>query len=577
MNKLAYVIGVSSGIFGAASQEERIQGISAGLYRKAQYCITKGVEFVQIDLESISEFKDPDLKENMEKIKNLGITFGIHSETPAFGGREFPHLDSAISIDYERGHKRLLVVLEETGELGSKFVLMHSSESTPFLLLGRELQPTELIDFWGRPLGDFIIEQGGGKIEEGKNWIMNWLWEKGQEYIWIEFRGEAPEATIKLAKELRKMEHAHMRGLKGPEELPPEEIKNLETTVEKVYTKELTEAFIRHIKSRALHYGPERTAYYIIAKWMEVNNDPLWNSIIDASIDYYAKVEGKTREEWLSDKKIEKVGGKWSIDDEKFRLESRLWVPSVSAKYVWGHFMQEKCPTGKVYPDPKELLKKYKMPFLLETPMAAMGLEEWLRLPNPVQMYHLCKEVGFEYMQLAIDLEHMLMCNLNPEISFNLFPEDGGKIVKVVHAGWPVPLGPAHIPIPLGSEQQLYLYKMYYLLRQKGFGKDPKSEHFLVFERGGGADPIQQSVLALRLIVEYLRQDTPPDKLPPDFFGVSTKEFLSPERQWTTIFEHARDPIRALLAVPEERYTFLGRAATEKGKRPEEWAREELK
>lgn len=96
-----FTVGVSSGIFGAAAEAERMQ--YAGLSRKAQYCITKGVEFVQIDLESVSEFKEPDLKKSMEKVKQMNVSFGIHSETRAFGV-EAAELDSAIETDYKLGH-----------------------------------------------------------------------------------------------------------------------------------------------------------------------------------------------------------------------------------------------------------------------------------------------------------------------------------------------------------------------------------------------------------------------------------------------------------------------------------------
>ena len=54
---MAYVIGVSSGVFGLAPEAERVQYV--GPAKKAQYCITKGVQFVQVDLESISEFQTP--------------------------------------------------------------------------------------------------------------------------------------------------------------------------------------------------------------------------------------------------------------------------------------------------------------------------------------------------------------------------------------------------------------------------------------------------------------------------------------------------------------------------------------
>lgn len=631
---MTYVVGVSSGIFGAASTEERMQGISVGLYKKAQFCITKGVEFVQIDLESISEFKEPNLKDNMEKLKRMGITFGIHSEVAAFGGREFPHLDSAIGVDYERSHKRLITVLEETGKLGAKFVLIHSSESTPFLLLVRELQPTDIVDFWGRPLEKIIFEQtdlskppnGRSRVTDIKkiepdditpenNWL--WKWIRNTKYLWIDLIGDEPEEIIKRRVELTKLEQKHRmmfsakvdfeekfekeKGRSPTEEETKEEMKEKESEVDKfikkeeemifrntrkIEEKELKDIFFRTIKSKSLHYGPERHAYYIVAKWMEKNNDHLWNNIIKTSIKYYAEIESKakgkkiTEEEWLKERSIEKVDGKWSIDNENFRLAHQLWVPAVSAKYVWGHFNPEKCPDPKQkdkYPDPKEIIKKYKdFVFTLETPMASPGIEEYLRFPNPLQIYELCKEVDLDVMQLAIDIEHMLMSNQDPEVTFELMPEDAGKYVRVIHAGWPSPLGPAHIPILLGSEQHLFLYRMYYLLRQKGFGKD-KSDYYLVFERGGGADPIQQSIIALKLITKFLEKDTKPEDLPNEFFGIEVGQIASMERQRVAIEEHARDPLKGLITVPEEEYTFLGRSALEKGKRPEEWKKEELR
>jgi hypothetical protein len=221
------------------------------------------------------------------------------------------------------------------------------------------------------------------------------------------------------------------------------------------------------------------------------------------------------------------------------------------------------------------------MPLVLETPMAHRGIEEWLRLPNPIQMYYLAKEVnetaGFECLVLAMDFEHMISIKLEPEKVIDSLPEGAGDLVLVIHAGWPAPLAPSHMPIPLGSEQQMYLYKMLYNLRQKGFGKNQK-DHFIVFERGGGADPIQQSVLALKAIVEQLNKDTPPDKLPLEFHGVSPGGFLSPERQRATIFEHRFEPLKGLVTVPEEEYTFLGEAATRKpGVSPDKWKKEELR
>ena len=69
--KMSYILGVSSGIFGAAQQEEKQQ--YAGLPKKAQYAITKGVQFVQLDLESISEFEEFEIDKKMQQIERLNI------------------------------------------------------------------------------------------------------------------------------------------------------------------------------------------------------------------------------------------------------------------------------------------------------------------------------------------------------------------------------------------------------------------------------------------------------------------------------------------------------------------------
>jgi len=560
---LSYIVGVSSGIFAAAAEAERMQ--YASLAKKAEYCITKGVQFVQVDLESVSEFKSPNLPWEMERIKKLGVSFGIHSETRAFGV-EAAELDSAIELDYTFGHRRLWEILGESGKIGSKYVLIHSSESEPFPFLERAMQPLALVDFFGNPLKDFLLEP--------KNkWLVDeWLLNPDRYFIWTEVLGISLQEYLERSIETWR-EHYKTEG----KVLTPEEESRIKKSINDREVKE----FLDLMQSRRLHYGSERFAYWFIAKWMEKNEDPLWKNIVDSTIEFFAKNEKKTREQYLNEKGIKKC----SIDDPEFRRYAYLWVPAVSAKYLWGHLNTTKFPEWDLKQKMKVKVadgKEYIMPLVLETPMAHRGIEEWLRLPNPIQMYYLAKEVnekaGFECLLLAMDFEHMISIKLEPEQVIDALPPDAGKFVRVIHAGYPAPLAPAHIPIPLGSEQQQYLYKMYYMLRKKGFG-DSKTDFFLVFERGGGPDPIQQSVIALRKIIEFLEKGIKPEDLIkyPEFFGISTGELASPERQWVTIREHAYEPLKGLIVAPEEEYTGLGRAAIEKGAPPEKWKKEELR
>jgi hypothetical protein len=538
---MSYIVGVSSGAFGVAGPEEKQQ--LAGLFNKAQSSITKGVTFVQLDLESISEFEEPQLEKHMKEdvMKKLNITFGIHGETKAFGV-EAAELDSALETEYDRAQRRMIQILERAGKIGSKYMLIHSSESDPFPLLTLKTQPLELVDFYGRPLREFLSEN-----ERLIKWLME---EAGKEIIWI--HGRTLDWTFKeTEKELRDKYKA------AGKEISEDELKKrLEDT-----KKEYRDYFMNTTASKALHYGPERWAYFFVAKWMEEKNDPLWIKIVGASIKFFAERDGITPEEWLSKKKIQKK----SIDDPNFRATQEIWVPAVSAKYIWGHLFPVK------YDDPKEIIKKYKMPLILESPMGGRGIEEWLRLANPSQYYYLVEEVnreaGFDVLMMALDFEHMLSLRIDPELVIKLLPEDGGKFINVIHAGWPSTLAPAHLPIGIGSDQQKYLYEKYYELRQKGMGKE--KDVFIVFERAG-PETIQQSMISLKLIVEFLEKNVPPEKLPLEFFGVGTGKMASIERQLTTIREHAFDPLKGLLMVTEEEHGMLGRTAVERGKQ-EEW------
>jgi hypothetical protein len=601
---MVYVLGVSSGAFGVAGGEEKPQ--LAGLFKKAQSSITKGVDFVQLDLESISEFEEPDLERRMDEeiMKKLGIKYGIHSETRAFGV-EAAELDSAVKMEYERAHERIINVLKNSKRIKAKYVLIHSSESEPFRLLERTSQSSDLVDPQGNPLRDFLKQN---------EWLLNWalsgrkedvkkkmvecvmkVWkekemkievkdveeefkENGmvcQNFFWVEIlRGRTLEESLVDYIVSNAQAEETARG-KSYDSFPIEFKENFNLRIERsleIRIEDLKELIRSIVQSRELHYGPERWAYYFIARWMEEVKDPLWEKIVLASMKFFAKREGKTLEEWMADKKIDPK--KLSIEDENFRRYYEIWVPAVSAKYIFGHLF----PTRSEYEDPKKYLDG--MILVIESPMGGRGIEEWLRLANPYQYYFLVEEAnkkaGKDLFAVAMDFEHMLSLRIDPEKVIDLLPENGGKYVRVIHAGWPSTLAPAHLPIEVGSNQQKYLYEMYYKLRQKGFGKDDK-EFYIIFERGG-PETFQQSIISLRLIIDCLEKDIQPDKLleHPEFFGIDLSQVMSQERQRVVIMEHAFDPLKGLLMVPEEEHGFLGRAAVEKGK-VEEWRKEKYK
>lgn len=570
---MPYIVGISSGIFSIAKQTQEREGAIqyAGIARKVSgFPIMQGVTFAQIDLESIAEFMEPNLVESMKRVREqLGLSYGFHSESASFGG-EFPYLDESIEDDYRRAHERVFRILQGAANIEAEYVLLHSSESTSFLLLGKDLQPTRLVDIWGRPMRDWLKSD-----EEYVKELMDWLVENYQKYI--EQLGLPHLSATVSSIFSRKYEKLRFDKLKTQTDIASEE-------EEKITKEAIREGLVEYVSSNDQEYGTERFAYFVVAKWMELRGDPLWKKIIDITIKYFAKLDNKEPREWLINRGINP--DELVVENSRFYNDFRLWVPAVSARYIWGHFFPEKAPGGgSRYEnmDFKKIIKEKKMPFILETPMSGTAIEEWTRMPNPLQMYYLVKEVNqeFPYMGLAIDLEHMIAGNINPDIVVELLPEDAGKLVRVIHTGYPSPIMPAHIHIPIGSEQMWYLYYIYYKLRKKGFGKDGNMKYWLVFERGG-PEEVRQSIEAIKIIVAFLEKETDPFdiKKHPEkykqFYGVDFGQLASIERQQAIIREYSDEPLKGLLQVPEEDHGILGRAAVEKGK-AEEWKKEKYR
>ncbi len=501
-----YVVGISSGFFGLTKEEE-IMGIN----KKIQWGVTQGVRFVQVDLEAITEFKEPNLEEKIKKNKELGIEFGIHGETGAFGGGTVFKLDSALEDDYIRSHQRLILSLEAAGKIGSKYYLLHSSESLPFINLWHDLQPTKLVDIFGRPLSVFL---------KGEPKLLKWLFDVMENEKIPELKPfgiVAPKMYYEDLKEKYK-----------------DEKKLNENKIKEIAEEQARKRLFDIVESEQMHYGPERLAYYITAKWMEMEKDPLWTEI---------------------------TGGK-SIDDPKFRAQFEKWVPAVTAKYIWGHFN----PKKPEFKDPKKILEKYKIYFVLETPTGFAGGENLGRFSRPLHMYYLAREVRTKYFGLTIDIEHMLGNNIDPKKEFELFPSNAGSTVKVIHIGYPTPLHTAHKALYLGSEEQQYVYERLWQLRQKGF-----KDGYLIFERAAKED-IQNSILSVRMIKHFLEKNVPPKELPEEFYGMPKG---GPEiaRQKLAIKEHALEPLKGMLVAPEEEHTFLSASAKEK----EKWKKEEYR
>jgi len=538
---MPYKLGVSTGLFSIAkSADPEGRHEYLGIPRKALWSITKGVNFAQVDLESMAEFIEPDLDKKIKDIEGMGVEIGIHGEAREYTS-VLPFLDSALEEEWHRSHERLVKSLEGSGLVKSKYFLLHASASMSWQLLWRDLQPTKLADIWGRGLS-FFFDQNPDVLD----------WAVEQDFITDVIRGLRSKQNIAhdALNEMLNDWLSHNPGKSLEEAAKAEMERKAIDSAEQSYR-----ATIKHfVSSSDETYGSERIAYYAIAKWMQDSKN----------------CPQQLREVW---KDICKDG---DIDDKKWREEKggSNWVPAVTCAYTWGHVNPEKCakwpPKTKQPTDPKPILEKHKMYFVFETPMTGAGEEEQMRLGRPIHMLALVKRMGTPWGGLAFDWEHQLSGNIDPMQEAKDLPEGAGRLVKVIHAGYPAVVSPAHVPIPMGSEAQKYAYDILWELRKKGF-----KEGWIIFERGGGQEPVKESIQSLRLCVKYLEMDIPPDKLPDAFYGFEVGG-IRWTRQQVAIRDHALEPLKGLLSVPEEEYGFMSTAAAAKGKL-EEWKKSQLK
>jgi polyhydroxyalkanoate synthesis regulator phasin len=637
---MSYKIGVSSGWWSIAKSEELL-----GLASKIGSTATYGVNFVQVDFESVAEFQEPDVIKNIKRmIDTLQVDWGMHGEIG-----EAMALESALEIVWKHSHRKLHQYLDtvylkffiegDYREYLPIYIVFHASNLPTIGMIVESYRYAGQITV--TPQGDTNWADFIKKNEKLKEWVEK----SGLLYFLIAkesvYGFTSPEdikrhiinwVRQKREKEIEEVVRKKVDELIETGKIPPEErtriedfvIKEEEKKIEKeVMSKEYEYAweFFKEVTRLRFAEGAityEDIAYLIVARYLfeerDNPNEPLWKLFFPKYCNENGWEEFEKEEVKLFDVKKGEV-----------KLPPQI-VAMVSAKYILDHFNEknkeefllEELENLKKFL-PKEKLEKIKKEFLSKTPFEKLAIinnlisekvgkgkrkfmivfenpeitragEEGLqRLIHAIDIYRMVKAAeqithGI-YLGMVFDQEHYLHNNLDPlnEIkSLENEAKDLGKFLLVFHVGAPKPYHPAHQPIDIGSEAQFWIYKYAFELKKLGFGvKD--NEGIFIFERGGargGQYPAQfigQSAAALRIIIEFLEKNIEPEKLPLEFYGVSSQEILSEERQLAIIKEHFFDPLKGLLQVPEEEYTFLGSKAIEKGKRPEEWKKEELR
>lgn len=567
---MSYEVGVSSG-FWQIGRDPSLLGLSA----KAGFIATAGVTFNQVDLETMAEFLEPKVKDSIKRIKKeLGLKIGLHAEIGKLSA-----LEAAERRIWDQAHDRLVETVKNAVEVGIVYINFHLSsegnvqfteaqsrlqgyfnpvvtpEGKPFWTLAEKSKAVKerilaMLDTDGgsRPSTIFRLvadEPVYRKMVEEENRKFDEIAKKRTEEL---ERNLERDETYRNLPDFRKREEK-FRLLEAIREQVSREFRNVIYSPEFVYRAWTKTSFPKYV----LEAG-EVDAYLLVAESMKEFNDVLWKEI--------AKNKGA---------------------DEAYETEEKAFNAAVAARYLEGHLTLKDHPKNKDLLGGKSVLewaKEHNLILTFEMPEKEDVPEGLYRLYDPRHAYWFVKKLNSPVIKLCIDFEHMLAQRLDP---YKVIPElapDFGKYVYLFHLGEPKPyFGKAHIPIPLGSQAQEIIYEWLYMMRKLGF-----KDGLLIFERGGGRtgsgrstyEVYENSVIALKLIAKYLAQDVKPDRLPLDFYGMSEQNEPEFARQRVNIVDHAWDPLEGVLSVPEEKHTFLSRAAVEKQK-GQEWEKRKFR
>jgi sugar phosphate isomerase/epimerase len=325
--------------------------------------------------------------------------------------------------------------------------------------------------------------------------------------------------------------------------------------------------------------------YHIMAHYLFFTKDPMWvemAKMYDGVMKRYKLNYDDPR--WLDDA--------WKSAEESNDREFKEFFYSVcAAKFLEGHMIRierwindqfiakelEAVADKGEREELKKIAKEIKI--TIELPDARDPQHAGLfMLWHPKQVYAairvIRKKMNNERVWLLADFEHLATQGVDPIEEMKKVAKiapDYGSYCYGIHCNAPNPMH-AHETLDLGDVR---IYELLYYLRVTGFGK--KIPVYVIYERGGGQDPFQHSVEVIRLCIKFLEKDIEPDELPDEYFGMRGAVAGSDIRQRQIIMDHMYDPLKDLLEMPEEDWTFLSQSAIKKGKRPEQWKKAEFR
>jgi hypothetical protein len=566
-----YKIGVSSGLYSIARPEE----LSTTL-RKLGYALTRGTSVIELSADVPNEVTETEGEEIRKLADKQGLDILFHGSLTV--PMEIPERG-----EWRDAHDHMCKSIRSAVFAGAKYVDFHASLNIWLELMtyaGRKLTMS-FCDHDGHFISKILSEN-----ERLRKWFIN---NRMSEYIRDILNQEDMGSLGAEERDIENQLDARIEELKK-KDLPEEQMLVIKRSYQ-AQASGLSVAIRRRHVNEKLKSGRQWDSeelrgsvgildgYLIMAHHMFFTKDPIWV----AMADIYKGALSKYKMDYSDDDWLEKTWRK--AEDANDRDFKEFFYAAVAAKYLEGHTKRtlewvDKELVGKEFAKNPELAKIAKNIILaIECPDARDPTHGGLHmLWRPRQIYAAVKTIRTTLkttrIEMLMDFEHVATQGVDPikdlEETIKIAP-DFGQYTLSVHSNAPNPLQP-HNPLEMGDVR---VYKLLWLLRKTGFGKNRTT--YLIFERGGAQDPFRQSIEALRMMVKYLELDCDPEKLPPEFFGVKGATAGDVRRQSQIIMDHAYEPLKDLLEMPEEEWTMLSQAALKKGKRPEQWKKEEFK
>ena len=606
---MPYKVGVTTGLYYIAHDVSL-----ASTVKKIGYTLTRGANVVEISGDTPHEITATEGTELRNIAKNQAIDLFFHGSLTVpmtmperTDWRDAQdHMEKSVRSAVNSGCKYVLfhACLHFWVELltytGTKLTITMSDHAGRFI--SEILQQNEKLREWFvdnmRKLGDITYDQFILSEEDYNDAISRAHGEmRGWENAETERRLREPQSKVREAEEEARRNYSDANIVKYKQLSEwyekerdkiirevgtlsgQEEARLRRRYLDDLVRKKLAEPKLEKRRGRIDTYGRLVDAYKIMAHHLFFTKDPQWMSM------------AKVYEDVLKRYKIDYNDPGWLIktwnkaevnNDVQFK---QFFYASVGAKFLEGHIRQliwwidnELIPKElKGNPEKQEIARNLKVTIEIPDARDPKYAGRYM-LSHPRQIYSAVKTtrevLHTKRLWMTIDNEHLATQGYDPWVEgrkmVKEYPEYG-KMVLSVHCTYPTPLH-SHYPIELGQTE---VYELLWYLRLAGAGKAADHTMYLIFERGGGDDPYRQSVDALKLMAKFLALDTPPEKLPLEFYGIEKTAF-DIRRQEQIMMDHRFDVLKDLFEIPEEEWGLLSSSAVKKGKK-EIFKKEELR